>query len=61
VTDEQADPHEDPGPGRRARTDYRHLPERPRPDELVMEQPSTDAPDPEMGRDPDRDWLLRGV
>jgi hypothetical protein len=39
---------------------YRHLPERVPLDELITETPSSDATDPEMGRDPDRDWLLRG-
>jgi hypothetical protein len=39
---------------------YRHLPERIPPEELIAQQPASDAPDPEMGRDPDRDWLLRG-
>lgn len=39
---------------------YRHLPERVPLDELITEEPASDAPDPEMGRDPDRDWMLRG-
>jgi hypothetical protein len=39
---------------------YKHLPERVPLDELITQTPASDAPDPEMGRDPDRDWLLRG-
>jgi hypothetical protein len=40
---------------------YRHLPERVPLEDMITEQPASDAPDPEMGRDPNHDWLLRGV
>lgn len=39
---------------------FRHLPEPIPLDKLVEERPSSDPPDPDMGRDPNHDWLLRG-
>jgi hypothetical protein len=42
---------------RRAR--YGKLPRRPAPDELVEETPTEPPDDPELGRDSDRDWMLR--
>lgn len=50
-----AEPDTDPPAG------YRHLPDRVPPEDLITEQPASGAPDPEMGRDPNHDWLLRGV
>jgi hypothetical protein len=35
------------------------LPARVAPDDMVEEQPADPPNDPEFGRDPDRDWLLR--
>jgi hypothetical protein len=38
---------------------YRVLPEPISPEDWTTEQPSEDPPDPEGGRDTDRDFLLR--
>jgi hypothetical protein len=43
--------------GRRVR--YGALPPRPALDELVEEAPTGPPDDPQMGRDSDRDWMLR--
>jgi hypothetical protein len=48
---------EDAGADRRAK--YAALPPRPAPDELVEEAPTDPPGDPQMGRDSDRDWMLR--
>jgi hypothetical protein len=42
---------------RRAR--YGTLPPRPAADELVEETPAAPPDDPQLGRDSDRDWMLR--
>ncbi|TFC39650.1 MULTISPECIES: hypothetical protein [unclassified Cryobacterium] len=53
---------DDPGPVVAAPLDrWRDLPARVRVDEQSMSVPASDAPDPEGGRNPDNDWLLRGV
>ncbi len=46
----------DDDPGQR----FRHLPPSMPLDQTVEEQEVDAARDPELGRDPDRDWLLRG-
>jgi hypothetical protein len=46
-----------PADVRRAR--YGTLPRRPAPDELVEETPTAPPDDPQLGRDSDRDWMLR--
>lgn len=38
---------------------FRVLPERVKPEDWVMEVPAEDPPDPEGGRDTDRDFMLR--
>lgn len=38
---------------------FRRLPERVRPEDLIATQEAEPAPDPTMGRDPDRDFMLR--
>jgi hypothetical protein len=38
---------------------YKSLPEPVRPEDMVTEQPSQDPPDPEGGRDTERDFMLR--
>ncbi len=38
---------------------YRVLPEPIAPEDMTTEQPSEDPPDPEGGRDTERDFLLR--
>jgi hypothetical protein len=48
---------DDKGAARRAK--YGALPPRPAPDELVEEAPTDPPADPQMGRDSDRDWMLR--
>ncbi|MET4097636.1 hypothetical protein [Arthrobacter sp. UYCu712] len=40
---------------------WRALPTRVPVDEQVTSVPVSEAPDPEGGRNPDNDWLLRGV
>ncbi|TFC86408.1 hypothetical protein E3T24_06555 [Cryobacterium sp. TmT2-59] len=40
---------------------WRTLPARVPVDEQTTSSPASDAPDPEGGRNPDNDWLLRGV
>jgi hypothetical protein len=41
--------------------DFRHLPERVTFDQLCTGQPPKPPNDPDLGRDPNHDWLLRGV
>lgn len=41
--------------------DYHQLPARVPLEDLITEQAASDPSDPEMGRDPNQDWLLRGV
>lgn len=43
--------------GRAAR--FGRLPERVRPEQMVEESPSEAPNDPQFGRDPDTDWLIR--
>jgi hypothetical protein len=38
---------------------FRVLPKRVKPEDWVINTPAEDAPDPEGGRDTDRDFLLR--
>jgi hypothetical protein len=38
---------------------FSELPARVLPEDMVEEVPADTAKDPEFGRDPDRDWLLR--
>jgi len=38
---------------------FARLPARIPPEDLVEEVPADTAKDPDFGRDPDRDWLLR--
>jgi hypothetical protein len=38
---------------------FKHLPERVKPEDMVTTQPVSDAPDPEGGRDTDRDFMIR--
>jgi len=40
---------------------WRALPARVRVQDQSTSVPASDAPDPEGGRNPDNDWLLRGV
>jgi hypothetical protein len=47
----------DPADVRRAR--YGTLPPRPAPEELVEETPTAPPDDPQLGRDSERDWMLR--
>jgi hypothetical protein len=51
------------GPARAAagERDFRHLPDPIPSDQLTTAQPATDARDPDLGRDPNHDWLLRGI
>jgi hypothetical protein len=44
---------------RRVPERYRSLPEPVRPEDMITEQPSQDPPDPEGGRDTERDFMLR--
>lgn len=41
--------------------DYRRLPERTAPEDMLTTQASETAPDPTFGRDPDRDFMLRNA
>lgn len=53
---------DEPGPAVAAPLDrWRSLPARVRVDEQSTSVSASDAPDPEGGRNPDNDWLLRGV
>lgn len=53
---------DEPGPGVAAPLDrWLVLPARVPVDEQSMSVPASDSPDPEGGRNPDNDWLLRGV
>lgn len=38
---------------------YGRLPERVRPEEMVEEQPASAPPDPDGGRNPETDFMLR--
>lgn len=38
---------------------WRRLPERIRPEEMTTTQPTEDARDPDGGRDPGKEWMLR--
>ena len=38
---------------------FRVLPERVKPEDWVIDVPAEDAPDPEGGRDTDRDFVIR--
>lgn len=50
------------GPGLAVPLDrWRALPARVRVEDQISSVPASDAPDPEGGRNPDNDWLLRGV
>jgi hypothetical protein len=40
---------------------FRQLPERVRPEDMVETQQAGDAPDPTMGRDSERDFMLRNA
>ena len=40
---------------------YRHLPKRIAPEDLVATVDTEAPPDPTMGRDPERDFMLRNV
>ncbi len=55
-TQSVADPEE---PARSAR--FRKLPARIRPEDTFASQDPDAAPDPTMGRDPDRDFMLRNA
>jgi hypothetical protein len=44
---------------RRVPERYRSLPEPVRAEDMITEQPSQDPPDPEGGRDTERDFMLR--
>ncbi|MCM2417373.1 hypothetical protein G3I60_00095 [Streptomyces sp. SID13666] len=50
-------PAEDPAEGRAAR--FGQLPERIAPEQMVEESPSDPPNDPQFGRNPDNDWLIR--
>ncbi|MEC5193175.1 MULTISPECIES: hypothetical protein [unclassified Arthrobacter] len=53
---------DEPGPVVEVPVDrWRALPTRVRVEEQITSVPVSDAPDPEGGRNPDNDWLLRGV
>lgn len=51
---EHAAPHDEPSSGR-----YRHLPEPIRVEDTISTKQAAPPPDPEAGRNPDRDFLLR--
>ncbi len=40
---------------------YRRLPARIRPEDMIATQETEPPPDPTMGRDPDRDFMLRNA
>jgi len=40
---------------------YRKLPERIRPEDTIATQETEPPPDPTMGRDPERDFMLRNA
>ena len=53
---------DEPGSGLAVPLDrWRALPARVRVEDQSASVPASDAPDPEGGRNPDNDWLLRGV
>jgi hypothetical protein len=55
-SDGTTDPDEPTGPER-----FRKLPERIRLEDTIATQKPDPPPDPTMGRDPDRDFLLRNA
>jgi hypothetical protein len=55
-----AHPSDHPGPDDgRPEERFKHLPEPIRPEDLIATVEAEPAPDPTMGRDPDRDFMLR--
>lgn len=40
---------------------WHHLPEPVRPEDQVISVPASDAPDVNGGRNPDHEWMLRGL
>ena len=53
---------DEPGPVTAVPPDrWRALPARVRVEDQSTSVPASDAPDPDGGRNPDNDWLLRGV
>jgi hypothetical protein len=52
--------HPQPAPAPDPLARFRHLPEPIPFDQFVEVQPSSGPPEPDMGRDPEHDWLLRG-
>ena len=44
-----------------ASTRFRKLPERIRPEDMIATQETEPPPDPTMGRDPERDFMLRNA
>ncbi|NMM25240.1 MAG: heme biosynthesis protein HemY [Phycicoccus sp.] len=40
---------------------FRKLPERIRPEDMIASQETEPPPDPTMGRDPERDFMLRNA
>lgn len=53
---------DEPGPVAAVPPDrWRALPARVRVEDQSTSVPASNAPDPEGGRNPDNDWLLRGV
>ena len=62
VREDQSVQEDEPGPGVAVPLDrWRALPARVRVEDQSSSVPASDAPDPEGGRNPDNDWLLRGV
>lgn len=44
-----------------SRRRFRKLPERIRPEDMIAAQETEPPPDPTMGRDPERDFMLRNA
>ena len=44
-----------------ASTRFRKLPKRIRPEDMIASQETEPPPDPTMGRDPERDFMLRNA
>ena len=62
VREEESEQEDEPGPDPAVPLDrWRALPARVRVEDQSSSVPASDAPDPEGGRNPDNDWLLRGV
>ena len=62
VQEDESVQEEEPGPVVASPPDrWRALPARVRVEDQSSSVPASDAPDPEGGRNPDNDWLLRGV